>query len=240
MKKQIPFLLMAAFVFAFACTACGSSPQKEEVSQPVSETAAVETTAAETAAAETEPVLEPEQKTDKLVIYFSAGNTKDADAVSGATPRVDDTYGVQWFAEMIREYFDTDIAQIIPSVEYPLDYDSLADYAKQEADTEARPEFEKLEIDPTSYETVFIGYPIWWYRMPMIMETFFDTYDFSGITIIPFNTHEGSWDGGTYDMIREREPEANVLEGRPLTGNKAGSEEAVEVINEWMQGLNLK
>jgi len=72
------------------------------------------------------------------------------------------------------------------------------------------------------------------------METFFDTYDFSGITIIPFNTHEGSWDGGTYDMIREREPEANVLEGRPLTGNKAGSEEAVEVINEWMQGLNLK
>lgn len=91
------------------------------------------------------------------------------------------------------------MVKIVPTVEYPHVYEELADYAKAEQDNDERPEFEDLGVDPTSYQTVFIGYPIWWYSLPMIMETFFDRYDFSGVTIIPFNTHEGSRDGGTYD-----------------------------------------
>ncbi len=50
-------------------------------------------------------------------------------------------------------------------------------------------------------------YPIWWYQMPMVMQNFFDAYDFSGKTIIPFNTHLGSRDGGTYEDIAELEPD---------------------------------
>lgn len=81
---------------------------------------------------------------------------------------------------------------------------------------------------------------MWWYRMPMVLETFFDTYDFSGVTIIPFNTHEGSRDGGTYDMIRDREPDATVPPGIAIRGGNAGENSAREEINAWLEGLDLE
>ena len=76
--------------------------------------------------------------------------------------------------------------------------------------------------------------------MPMVLETFFDTYDFSGVTIIPFNTHEGSRDGGTYDMIRDREPDATVLDGIAIRGGNAGEDSAKDDIEEWLDGLSLE
>ncbi len=69
----------------------------------------------------------------------------------------------------------------------------------------------KNDINIADYDTIFIGYPMWWYTFPMIIYTLFDKYDFSGKTIIPFNTHMGSADGGTYDTIRELEPNATVI-----------------------------
>ena len=75
--------------------------------------------------------------------------------------------------------------------------------------------------------------------MPMVLETFFDTYDFSRVTIIPFNTHEGSRDGGTYDMIRDREPDATVLDGITIRGGNAGENSAKDDIEAWLDGLNL-
>ena len=75
--------------------------------------------------------------------------------------------------------------------------------------------------------------------MPMIMETFFDTYDFDGVTIIPFNTHLGSRNGGTYDMIRDREPGATVLEGIPISGSDVGKDSLKEDIIKWLNGLDL-
>ncbi|MBQ7433287.1 MAG: hypothetical protein IJV50_07520, partial [Lachnospiraceae bacterium] len=125
-------------------------------------------------------------------------------------------------------------------VEYPHVYEELADYAKAEQDHDERPIFEDLGVDPTSYQTVFIGYPIWWYSLPMIMETFFDTYDFSGVTIVPFNTHEGSRDGGTYDMIRDREPNATVLDGLPIRGGDVANDESKRAVSEWIAGLDLE
>jgi len=76
--------------------------------------------------------------------------------------------------------------------------------------------------------------------MPMVMETFFDTYDFSGVTIVPFNTHEGSGDGGTYKMIQERESDATVLEGLAIRGGNAGEDSAREEIIEWLGSLDLE
>jgi flavodoxin len=69
----------------------------------------------------------------------------------------------------------------------------------------------------------------------MIMYTFFDTYDFSGKTIIPFNTHEGSGDGGTYNEIREFEPDATVYDGLAVRGGSA--EKSDEDIDKWLAGL---
>ena len=76
--------------------------------------------------------------------------------------------------------------------------------------------------------------------MPMPLYTFFDTYDFSGLTIIPFNTHEGSRDGGTYDLIRGREPNATVLDGIAIRGGNAGEDSARDEMQKWLDGLILE
>lgn len=132
-----------------------------------------------------------------------------------------------------------DIEAITPSVDYPLEYDECIDVAKDETDSGARPAFVTLTADPESYDTIFIGYPVWWYTIPMVLETFFDQYDLSGKTIVPFNTHAGSRDGGTYTTIQEREPDAVVLDGLAVSGSSAGSDDARTEITEWIKGLDL-
>ena len=72
----------------------------------------------------------------------------------------------------------------------------------------------------------------------MIIYTLFDKYDFSGKTIIPFNTHMGSGDGGTYRTIRELEPNAKVLDGLPVSMNDAETG-AADKIENWLKKLNI-
>ena len=221
-----------ALVMVLSLAACGSGQTENE------EPAAEESLAEEQAE---EPASDEASDTGKvLVLYFSADNTKEVDAVSSATPMVGDVSSTQWIAEVIHEEIGGDIEGIIPSVDYPLGYDECADYAKQETDTDARPAFEALSVDPESYDVIYIGYPMWWYTIPMVLETFFDTYDLSGKTIVPFNTHAGSRDGGTYSVIQEREPSATVLEGIAISGSSAGSDDTRQQITDWLSGLGLK
>jgi len=233
MKKLLSILLAA--VMALSLAACGGNQNSSSSSSNEASTKAAETkTESNTAssAANTGSRV--------LVLYFSADNTKDVDAVTTATPMVNGESSVKWIAEIIHDEVGGDIEPIIPSKDYPLEYDALADAAKAEVDNNERPAFEPLNVNPTQYKTVFIGYPIWWYTLPMVLETFFDTYDLSGVTIVPFNTHAGSRDGNTYNMIREREPNANVIDGIAIAGSDAGSDSAKTDITEWVKGLNLE
>ncbi|MBQ3929277.1 MAG: NAD(P)H-dependent oxidoreductase, partial [Clostridia bacterium] len=161
------------------------------------------------------------EKTDSktLVIYFSAANTDQVDAVTAATQVTDNTAAVQHIANVIHETVGGDIVKIIPSKNYSLEYNAVADEAKAERDNDERPKFEDIGVNIADYDTIYVGYPMWWYTMPMIMYTFFDTYDFSGKTLVPFNTHLGSGDGGTYQTIKELEPNANVLDGLAVSGS---------------------
>ena len=244
-KGLIAMVLAATLSLSLA--ACSSSQTGvESSSYTETQQEAMQTESSE--ASDSSEVQEPEEADDDknsaenktLILYFSADNTKDVDAVSSATPMTDGMSSVKWIAEIIHEKVGGDIAEIIPSEDYPLGYNELADAAKVEADSDARPAIEALNIDPTSYDTVFIGYPIWWYKLPMVMETFFDTYDFIGVTIIPFNTHAGSRTGGTYDMIRDREPGANVMGGLAVRGEDVGKDSARNSVKEWLDGLNLE
>ena len=72
--------------------------------------------------------------------------------------------------------------------------------------------------------------------MPMIMYTLFDNYDFSGKTIIPFNTHEGSGNGGTYKDIEELEKGATILEGLPIRGGDMEKDQT-NTVNKWLEKL---
>lgn len=253
--KKITSLVLAA-ALSISLAACGNSQttavtsgqdnQQAESTQTAdsSEAKAPESAQDEGKAEvqQTEAAAKNESSVGKniLILYFSADNTRDVDAISSATPMADGTSSVEWIANIIHENVGGDLIPIIPSEDYPLEYDALADYAKKERDDGGRPAFEDLGVDPASYDLVFVGYPIWWYEMPMIMDTLFDTYDFSGVTIVPFNTHAGSGDGGTYSDIKELEPNATVLEGLAVHGEDAGKDSAKEAVLLWLQGLDLE
>ena len=150
-----------------------------------------------------------------LIVYFSWSNN------------------TQTMANYIHDRIGGDIERIEPVEAYPEDYDATADLAKAQRDNDERPAFKALQYNPEDYDTIFIGYPIWWYELPMIMRTFFDTYDLSGKTIVPFNTHEGSGDGGTYDQIAKLEPNAVMLKGLPIRGGDISG--ARDEVNDWLK-----
>ena len=141
-------------------------------------------------------------------------------------------------AEEITRQTGGDLVEIVPEIPYDRDrshYNALARLAKKEHDEDRRPRI-KNPLPIADYDVIYLGYPMWWYTFPMILYTFFDKYDFSGKTIIPFNTHMGSGDGGTYDTIRKLEPKAKVLAGLPVEMRDAekGPAKAVE---KWLESL---
>lgn len=142
-------------------------------------------------------------------------------------------------AEEIARQTGADLVEIEPVVPYDSNrdhYNALARLAKKENDEDQRPAIAN-KIDVAAYDRIYVGYPMWWYTFPMILYTFFDKYDFSGKTIIPFNTHMGSEDGGTYDTIRKLEPNAAVLEGLPVEMRDA-EKGCAEAVRAWLNGLN--
>ena len=141
-------------------------------------------------------------------------------------------------AREIASQTGADLLEIEPVIPYDSDrnhYNALAAYAKEEHDRDLRPAI-KNEIPIADYDTIYLGYPMWWYTFPMIIYTLFDRYDFSGKTIIPFNTHMGSGDGGTYATIKELAPEATVLQGLPVEMSEA--EQGIpETIKKWLKSI---
>jgi flavodoxin len=136
-----------------------------------------------------------------------------------------------------------DLYRVTAKDPYPENYDQTADRAKQEQDNDVRPE---IVVDITKeqmaqYDTVFFGFPVWWYDLPMSMWTFLENYDFSGKTIIPFFSHEGSSNGaGALPTIEKLAEGATVRSDDALSirgGEVDGSENDVR---EWVRGLDLE
>ena len=92
-----------------------------------------------------------------------------------------------------------------------------------------------------SYDIIFIGYPIWHGRMPQAIYSFIESYDLTGKTIIPFNTHEGSGQSGTQRAIENALPGCTVLQGLAVQGKTAQENESRtrELLIDWLTGLNL-
>ena len=157
------------------------------------------------------------------IIYFSVSNN------------------TKKFAETIQKLTSGDLIRLNPVVAYnsnPNEVKQLIADAKKETESDARPKFKPINFNVEDYDIIFVGYPIWWYTLPMIFYTFFDTYDFSGKTIIPFNTHEGSGEGGTYSTIKKLEPIATVLEGLSIRGVNMEKDQT-ETIKKWLNKINF-
>lgn len=155
----------------------------------------------------------------KLVAYFSA---------SGVTAGT---------AKKLAEAAGADIYEIRPAVPYTtadLNWmDKKSRSSVEMADKSFRPEIAENPVDISAYDTVFIGFPIWWYVAPTIINTFLENHDFSGKTIILFETSGGSGFGNTVQELKCSVPEnTTIKEGRILNGNQT-----VSGLKEWLETL---
>ena len=167
-----------------------------------------------------------------LVVYFSRAdeNSKVGYIAEGNTAIV---------AKLIAQKMHADVFEIVPEKPYPADYESCVAYVKNEQRNNARPAYTG-DVDISPYDTIFIGYPIWWGEPPMIINTFLEKYDFAGKTIIPFNTHAGSGAAGSYKAIKEKLPDANVnTNGLAITGTDARTQSAKDAVEVWLKELGF-
>ncbi len=174
-----------------------------------------------------------------LVVYFSVAENSAADAVSSASIMEwnGETVGIiSALANMIRDRIGGDLYSIDTSVEYP--NTTIIDFAAEEQDRGDRPELLNHLENLDNYDTIIIGYPLWWYDLPMVMYSFFDEYDFSGKTIVPFCTHNGSRFSGTIETIEELEPNATVIKDG-FTVNERDVGQSAEDVADWLTRLGF-
>ena len=179
-----------------------------------------------------------------LVAYFTYGENAplpdDVDASSSASIQLIDkdiTGNTGLIAHWIAGDTGADLFSIHTVEQYPEDYNDTVDQGQKEKEEGARPEIADKIKNLDQYDTVFVGWPTWWYQMPMVMYTFFEEYDFSGKTIIPFCTSGGSSFSGAVEEIQSMQPDAEVLEGLHILDNDAA--DAKDQVDEWVSSLNL-
>lgn len=184
------FSLLTAAAVLLSLSAC---------SQPAGSTFPNEPAPAQDSAPETDntPAAEAADAS-VLIAYFSwSGNTAE-------------------MAAQIQEQTGGDLFEIVPVEPYPTDYDECGEVALAERDSNARPEIQNLPESIEQYDTIFIGYPIWWHTAPMIIGTFLENYDLSGVDIYPF-TQSASMDTEQFDQsmdfVRQAAADATVHDG---------------------------
>lgn len=155
-----------------------------------------------------------------LVAYFSA---------SGITAKA---------AWKLAEASGADIFEIKPEIPYTsadLNWmDKKSRSSMEMNDPSSRPAIAERLPDMEKYDIIFVGFPIWWYVAPTIINTFLESYDFSGKTIIPFATSGGSNLGRTNDKLKPSCPGAILLKGKLLNG-----EVSEGTLKKWVEDLNL-
>lgn len=155
-----------------------------------------------------------------LVAYFSA---------SGVTAKV---------AENLAETIGADIFCIEPEIPYTksdLDWTNKKSRSSIEMnDPTSRPSIKDKRDNMGDYDTVFVGFPIWWYVAPTIINTFLESYDFTGKTIVPFATSGGSGMGKTNEKLLPSCPGAKLIEGKVLSGKASKAE-----LSDWVDSLQI-
>lgn len=157
-----------------------------------------------------ESVEEPVTDANRaLVVYFSAtGNTKA-------------------LAQTIAEAANADICEIVPSDPYTsedLNYNSDCRANDEQQDDSARPAIEPISANIDEYDTIILGYPIWWGTLPKVIYTFAETYDLSGKTIMPFCTSGGSGISSSVSALRSLCPNSTVTDGFRGTASTTGAQ----------------
>lgn len=229
MKKA--FTVLSAFALLLSLSACSSTANEESSPPPQqsgSQTSASEeesdspgasSGSAEESSGQTDFSAPVETGSESLVVYFSwSGNTENV-------------------AKSVQSQTDSDIFEIVPATSYSDDYDTVLDVAQEEQKENARPAISGSIENIDQYDVVYVGFPNWWGDMPMILYTFFDTYDLSGKTIAPFCTSGGSGLSETVNEIKSLEPDASVTEGLHI--GSSSSSEPDDAVSQWLNDTGL-
>lgn len=183
------------------------------------------------------------------MVYFSVpltdSESRDADSGASIVMSGDDVFGnVQWAAQFVASATGADLIRIEAKNPYPTD-DSIFDYALEEQNQNARPEIRLVAADGSAvesldgYGTVLVGYPIWWYELPMPLYTFFEEYDLAGKSVGLFVVHGGSGMSGTVQDVETLQPDAHVNENGLSINRRDVVDQAEALSNEWVAGLGL-
>lgn len=135
-------------------------------------------------------------------------------------------------ARMIQEITGGDLFEIRTIKDYPLDYTETTRVAAAEKRSNARPELASQVENMDQYDIIILGYPNWWNTFPMAVFTFLETYDFTGKTILPFCTHEGSGLGNSERDIKNACPTVTVAKGLAIHGGSVKN--ASGAIKTWL------
>lgn len=174
------------------------------------------------------------ESSNALVVYFShAGENYSVGVIEeGNTAKL---------GGIIAEQTGADVFELVPVTPYPEGYDDCLAAATEEQRAGARPEYVGEIEGWAEYDTVFIGYPIWWGEIPNIVYTFMEAYDFAGKTVVPFNTHEGSGQAHSQRDIEDLLADASVLKGLAVRGEKAqnDAEGTSADVAAWLSDLGI-
>lgn len=216
MKKYLIYLMMAAAILTFgACSADDNEPEMPEIEAPDTPDGGGEETPDNPDTPE-EPET-PGGGSKILVAYFSWG---------GTTERMAQEIAGQTGADLFR------IESVVP---YPTNYTECTQVALVERDTDARPAIAAEMENWEEYDVIFIGCPVWWHTAPMIINTFSESYDFAGKTVIPFCTYASTYRDETLARIVELTPAAEHLAGEGLTGSRINAEN----VGAWLREIGM-
>ena len=239
MKKITVILLSMLMILSFA--ACGNSGQSSAGGNPADKKADNDTMPENNSADNEESVSVPESQKE------SGGNPEEQQAGEESTDAQEIKVLVAYFsatnttkgvAEHIANGLNADIYEIVPEEPYTdadLNYnDNNSRTTIEMNDPDSRPAISGSVEDMGQYDIVFIGYPIWWGQAPHIVYTFFECYDFSGKTIVPFCTSGGSGMGSSATNLEPLTDGADWLPGKRLYGS-----DSQDTVMEWVNSLGL-
>jgi len=240
MKKVT--LIFAAILLTLGLTACGNNEGQatNDATQAIQTESSQETENANN----TEEVVN-QTKGDDAVPGTSEEVTEDTSIEDSESPNEDGGVLVVYFsatgttkdvAEKIASLTGADIYEIKAAQEYTdadLNWnDSDSRSTKEQNDSSARPEIGSDSVSLDGYTTIYIGYPIWWGEEPRIMDTFVETYNFDGKTMIPFCTSGSSGIGRSGQNLAD-----NAGSGTWLEGKRFGAGASEDEIRSWLEGL---
>lgn len=175
-----------------------------------------------------------------IVTYFSLPETrKDAKEDSTVTVNGETLGNTQYVANLIKDHTNADIFRIEAVKKYDTsNHQALIDDAQEEQRQNARPEIKEKINNFEDYDTIFIGYPIWWSDLPQILYTFLESYDFTGKNVYLFSTNGGSGLASTVSTITNKLDGANVNQNA-FKLYRENMESAPKEVETWLEQIGV-